>query len=258
MWRRRIHEALDVQHAHDPLGRVVQPALAAMVLANVALAIAETVPGVAQRLPAPLRWFELFSMGVFAIEYALRLWTSAELTPFARPWTGRLRYALTPLMLVDLAVLLLPAWLDLRPLRILRLFRLVRYSKRLMLLLRVVRDRAEELLVAMAMAAILLIIASTAMYWVEHRANPGFDSIPATMWWGVATLTTVGYGDVTPITPLGKVLGGFVALLGVGLFALPAGILAGGFAEELQRLRKERQAGHAGHVPRCPHCGSPL
>jgi voltage-gated potassium channel len=255
MKRERLHEILNAQHLHDPLGRSVQTALGIVVLANVALAIAETVPGISARLPRPLHYFETFSLGIFLVEYLLRLWTAVEIPRFQRPVWGRLRYAATPLMLVDLAVLVLPAWLDLRPLRILRMIRLVRYSTRLMLLLRVVRDRAEELIVAVAMAGMLLIIASSAMYWVEHRFNPGFNSIPATMWWGVATLTTVGYGDVTPITPQGKLLGGFVALLGVGLFALPAGILAGGFAEELQRLRKERTAGHE---RRCPHCGGPL
>ena len=87
------------------------------------------------------------------------------------------------------------------------------------------------------------------MYYIENQAQPeGFSSIPAAMWWGVATLTTVGYGDIYPITPLGKFLGSIIAMLGIGMFALPAGILASGFAEAL-RLRKKRI---------CPNCGEEI
>ena len=101
---------------------------------------------------------------------------------------------------------------------------------------------------------IMLIFASSVMYYVENEAQPeAFSSIPETMWWGVATLTTVGYGDVTPVTPLGKLLGGAVALIGVGLFALPAGILAGGFADALEQGREAKAAKSV-----CPHCGESL
>lgn len=256
MNQKRLHELLDVQRSSDRLGRKISLGLAALVAVNVAAAVGETVSGFRELAPRALSWFEWFSFAVFALEYAARLWACPADARYAHPLFGRLRYAVTPLMLVDLAVLVLPAWFDLRPLRVLRLFRLARYSRRVMMLVHVIRERRDELFVSVAIALMLLVASSTAMYWVERGANPRFDSIPATMWWGVATLTTVGYGDVTPITPLGKVLGGMVALMGVGMFALPAAILAGGFAEALQRMRKER-GGEA--TPRkCPHCGKAI
>jgi voltage-gated potassium channel len=256
MNRARLFELLDVQRKDHRADQWVSLGLAVLVVANVTVAIAETVPGVKELAPAAFRGFELFSLVVFGLEYLGRVYSCTSEPRYAHPITGRLRYALTPLMLVDLAVLVLPYWFDARPLRILRLVRLARYSRRLMLLVDVVRDRRDELFVSVAVALMLLVASSSAMYWVEKDENPRFDSIPATMWWGVATLTTVGYGDVTPITPLGKVLGGFVALIGVGMFALPAGILAGGFSEALQQARKERASWR--EPARCPHCGKPI
>ena len=256
MKRARVHELLDVQRRSDPVGERVSLFLAALVLANVAVAIATTVEGCEALAPRFFLWFERASIAIFAVEYLARLWSCPEDPRYAHPILGRLRFALTPLMLVDLLVLALPTTGDLRPLRILRLIRLARYSRRLMLLVDVVRERRDELFVSVAVALMLLVAASTAMYWVERGDNPRFDSIPATMWWGVATLTTVGYGDVTPVTPLGKILGGVVALLGVGMFALPAGILAGGFSEALQKLRRERESWR--EPAHCPHCGKVL
>ncbi|MEZ6015486.1 MAG: ion transporter [Planctomycetota bacterium] len=255
MSKQRVHELLDVQRSVDRAGSWVTGILAVLVVLNVGVAIAETVPGFTERAPRLLNAFEVASFSVFGLEYLARLWSCTADARYRSAVLGRARYALTPLMLIDLGVLVMP-YFDLRPLRILRLIRLGRYSRRLMLLVDVVRERRDELFVSVGVALLLLVASSSAMYWVERGVNDRFDSIPATMWWGVATLTTVGYGDVTPITPLGKVLGGMVALIGVGMFALPAGILAGGFAEALQRLRKERESWREpGH---CPHCGQAL
>ena len=105
----------------------------------------------------------------------------------------------------------------------------------------VISKRKEELLVTLTIVCVMLILASSLMYYVEHEAQPeAFTSIPETMWWGVATLTTVGYGDVYPITGMGKVLGAFIAILGVGIFALPAGIVASGFEQELRLKFKDK------------------
>ena len=111
----------------------------------------------------------------------------------------------------------------------------------------VLRDRREELYVTIFVLLIMLVIASSLMYFVENEAQPeAFSSIPSAMWWGMVTLTTVGYGDAYPVTSAGKVLGAAIALMGIGMFALPAGILGSGFAEEIQRRKK-------GNL--CPHCG---
>jgi len=126
-----------------------------------------------------------------------------------------------------------------------------RYSEALKTFGIVLKRRKEELLMAVFSVLILLVIASSLMYFVENEAQPeAFSSIPVAMWWGVVTLTTVGYGDVYPITAAGKLLGAIMALLGIGMFALPAGILASGFAEEIQRRQKKRRI--------CPHCGKDI
>jgi voltage-gated potassium channel len=138
----------------------------------------------------------------------------------------------------------------LRIFRLLRLLKLGRYHSSLGLLGKVLKNRREELTISLVLVLMLVVVASTLMYALEHQAQPkAFSSIPAAMWWGVVTMTTVGYGDVYPVTAAGKLVAGLSLLLGVGLFALPAGILASGFSEELGRERP---------MPVCPHCGKPL
>ncbi len=114
----------------------------------------------------------------------------------------------------------------------------------------VMKERIGDLTVSFFALFILLILASSLMYFVEHEAQPEvFSSIPSAMWWGVITLTTVGYGDVYPVTALGRFIGAIIAILGIGMFALPAGILASGFAKQLQRRHQHKT---------CPHCGKDL
>ena len=113
---------------------------------------------------------------------------------------------------------------------------------------RVFVSKKNELLITVFAVFLLLLMASSIMYYVEHEAQPEvFASIPHSMWWGIITLTTVGYGDVFPITLLGKIFNGMIAFLGIGLFALPAGILASAFAEEMNK--------HHNGATQCPHCG---
>jgi voltage-gated potassium channel len=233
-----------------------------LILLNVLAVVLATVEPVAARIGPVLHWFEVFSIAVFSIEYLLRVWSCTAQDRYAHPVFGRLRYAVTPMALVDLLAVL-PFYapflirVDLRFLRALRLLRLTRllklgrYSESLRTVTRVIRAKKGQLSVAVFVVAIMLVVASSGMYYLEHDAQPRtFSSIPAAMWWGVVTLTTVGYGDIYPVTTLGKVVGAMIALLGVGLFALPAGILASGFAEELQSQRAEEKT--------CPHCGREL
>ena len=134
----------------------------------------------------------------------------------------------------------------------LRVLKLGRYSKSLTLLGRVLKAKTADLLTSVFGLSLLLVITSSVMYYVEHPAQPeSFSSIPASMWWSVSTLTTVGYGDMLPVTVLGKVAASIIAVLGVGLFALPAGILASGFSDEKER----RRAADASSPPRC---GQPI
>lgn len=146
--------------------------------------------------------------------------------------------------------------LDLRFLRVVRMMRVFRlakvgrYSESIRMLKTVAAARKEQLLCTLVLLVVLLVMAASMMYFAENPAQPEtFSSIPAAMWWAVATLTTVGYGDVYPVTVLGKVMASVIAVLGVGMFALPTGILGAGFVEKLDRRRKPTK---------CPHCGETI
>jgi len=156
--------------------------------------------------------------------------------------------------------------LDLRFIRILRLFRIVRvlkighYAESVKTFERVFSRKKEELF--MALFLVFLVLCSSLMYSAEHLVQPDkFGSIPEAMWWGISTLATVGYGDVVPITPVGKFIGGTVALLGVAVYALPTAILPAGFTQELSSKHKNvdhHTVNEKGGVKVCPHCGREL
>lgn len=189
---------------------------------------------------------------VFLIEYLLRLWTSAENPAFGGGWRGYLRYALSPAALIDLfamSTLFLTFYGS--ETAILRLFRLVRilslaklgrYSTAIRAIGQAIHSRRYELLMSLMIAVILLLVSSTLLYIIEGDRQPAaFGSIPRAMWWSIATLTTVGYGDVIPSTPLGKMLAGVTAITGIGLIAMPTGILAAAFSDAIQRHHREEE-----------------
>jgi voltage-gated potassium channel len=245
-WRREVHDILEVGGDAHPAGRLVNAFIVVLIFLNAIAFAAETVDHLADRYGRYFDSFNVFSVAVFSIEYLLRLWSAVDIPMLSRmkPWRARLRFALRPLMLIDLFAVL-PfyfSWLvpmDLRVLRVLRLFRLlklVRYSPALQTLGRVIAEEYRALLGALLIILVLLLFASTAAYFLERDAQPDkFGSVPAAAWWALATLTTVGYGDIVPVTPFGKLLGGLVMLLGVGMIALPVAIIATGFSQESSR-----------------------
>ena len=266
--RQRVWELLDV--SEDPQSGVadwdwVDVILLVLILLNVLAVILETVKSLQLRFGTEFRVFEVISVGVFSVEYAARIWACTADPRYRQPIIGRLRYVSGFDGLVDLLAILpfyitlaLPAAaLDLRILRVLRLLRfarvlkLGRYSDSLGRMKRVIGARRGDLGVALAAVGVVLILASSAIYYVEVDTQPDvFTSIPAAMWWGISALTTVGYGDITPVTPLGKFLGGIIQLLGIAIFALPAGIIAAGYEEESRR--------NAAGPGICKSCGRPL
>lgn len=255
--RRRVYDVLDASRAGDRASLLTNAVIGGLILANATAVVAYTVGPVAARYGSAIRAFDAFCVAVFAVEYVLRLWSVTADPRYSRPIVGRLRFAATPYALIDLLAIL-PFFLPVvfgdpgapRLLRLARLFRmlkLVRYSASLRLIAVVFRRERDELLVVAAAMFAVLVLSSSAMYFVERSAQPEtFSSIPAAMWWGITTLTTLGYGDVYPVTPLGRVLGGVVAVLGVAIFALPTAILVEGFREEL---------GRSDETVECPHCG---
>lgn len=184
----------------------------------------------------------------FLLEFLLRLWSIPEQNPSRSTTGNRVRYIFSIMGFVDIASFL-PFFLLLSGtystsvmmlLQLMRLFKLTRYSPAFTLLGDVLRDEAESLLVSMMLMFIIFIIASVGIYSFEHARQPeAFASIPHAMWWAIVTLTTVGYGDITPVTAAGKIFATLITIVGVGLVSLPAGIIASGFTEQL-RLRRER------------------
>lgn len=211
--------------------------------------------------------FEVFSVIVFSAEYAGRILVCRMDPKYANRRYAPLRFVLSPMMLVDLAAIL-PfflafAALDLRFIRIIRLlrlfrlFKLNRYSESMQTLVEVLKAKVSDLAVSFFILFIVLIFASSLMYNAEYEAQPEvFSSIPASMWWGIITLTTIGYGDIYPVTVLGKVIGGLISILGIAVYAIPAGILASAFTDELRKKRQEKQKAKGKKT--CPHCGKEI
>jgi len=248
--KKRIYEILEIAAVGDKISKLFDVFIITLITLNVIAVILATVEKLNIEYQYYFRIFEVFSVIIFTIEYLLRLWTCTVNKNFRNSITGRIKYIFTPFEIIDLLAILpfyLPMIipLDLRFIRAVRLFRLFRlfkmgrYSKALSILKKVLKEKKEELILVIFIVFLLLIIFSSLMYFIEKEAQPeAFSSIPEAMWWGIITLTTVGYGDVYPITPLGKVLGALIAFLGIGMFALPAGILGSGLIEATQRKKK--------------------
>jgi voltage-gated potassium channel len=261
--QRRLHALLDGRpEAGDRLDVLCYYLQLGVIVAAVSVLIVGTVPSIEARWGRALRAFDVVVGLLFLLEYLARLWTAPVDPRYRDGWRGRLRYARSPLALLDLVAviaLLVPHLpIDLRQARLARLFALLRigklgrFGRSVSMAMHMIRSRRDDLLVAFAGLAFVLLIGSTIMYFVEHEAQPDkFSSIPETLWWGVVTLTTVGYGDVYPVTVLGRILGGLFAVLGIASFALPTAILGAAFMEELQRSREQRDEA------RCPTCGQP-
>ena len=230
-----------------------------------------TVRSVFLAAPIFFNTLEGASVAIFTVECLMRLWACTFAPKYAHPVFGRIRFAFSALPLIDLMAIapfyVVPLLhledLDLRFLRAVRLFarvaRLARYSTGVRSLGAVLDSRKNELLTVVAMLSLLLVLASSLMFFAENEAQPDkFSSIPEAMSWSIITLATVGYGDVIPVTLEGRIIAALIAVLGIGMFALPAGILGSGFLEEMQQRREELQPGQLEESRLCPHCGEEL
>jgi len=245
----------------DRFTRGFQIFMVCLIVVNVIVVIIETEDTIADNLKSFFYPFEIFSVTIFTIEYVLRISVCTLDPKYKGKKFTRLRFVLTPMMLIDLLAILpffLPFFIaDLRFIRVIRLFRLfrlfklARYSEPLQTLGEVLKSKAGDLAVAFFVLFIVLIFASSLMYHVENKAQPEvFSSIPASMWWGVVTLTTIGYGDTVPVTPVGKILAAGIALLGIAVYAIPTGIMASAFTEQMHKKRIKSK--------NCPHCGKEI
>lgn len=257
----KVYLLLNPAKGHGRWDKVIDTFLVTLITLNIVAVILETVDNIFNAYTLFFRVFERFSVYVFSVEYVLRLWVCTCETKYKHPITGRLKWIFSFGALIDLLAFIpfyLPLKLDLRVIRILRLFRFLRifklgrYLNATKMISHVFKAKKRELILCLIVTLFLIIIASSFMYFAENQAQPDkYSSIPATMWWCVTTLTTVGYGDVFPVTTLGKILTAFIAILGIGMFALPAGILASGFSDEFQRSKEKKKS-------ICPHCGKEI
>lgn len=256
-FKNRVWELLERPAPDDRWSRLFDYFLIALILISVTGVTLSTVPSIAARYPLFLGFVETCTVTIFALELLLRLWV-ADLKYKGRATFPRLAYLLSTQGVVDV-VAVLPFYLQLfvaEPSSILgilctlRILKLVRYSPALATLSTVIVQERHALLGAVTTILMALLFSSSVIYVVERVHQPeAFGSIPASMWWGISTLTTVGYGDVTPLTPLGRFFGGVVAILGVGMFALPAGVLSSGFMKEMKQRRFLRTAELVASVP---------
>lgn len=241
--KRRVWELVETAEGDDLASRLVDLFIISLIVANVMVVILDSVPGLVSPWRDMVRRFELFSVFVFTVEYLLRVWSSTSEPQFAHPVWGRLRFATTPLALVDFVAIapfylpwILPSGLlflrVLRLVRLLRVYKFGRYSEAPRLVVRAVRRRRAELLAAVFVLLLLLVSMASLLYLVESPGRPDvYSSIPESMWWSILALT--GNGQVAPITVLGRLIASVIAIMGVGLFAVPAGLLASSFTEEL-------------------------
>lgn len=260
--KQRVFRVIQPADGYWP-SRVFDLCVMLLILASVFSVFAETFD-LPRRVIVSIENFEVVASIAFSIEYALRVWTADLLFPDLSPCRARLRFARSGMALVDL-VAILPFWLPMlmpghllglravRLVRLLRVLKLNRYMEAMAAIGEVFRNRARELAASFLFIFLLMILSSLLMYHAEHAAQPGrFCNAFSGLWWAVATLTTVGYGDIYPITAMGRFLGAIIALLGIGLVAIPTGILSSGFIEHFSH------SGDKGSPARCPHCGKPL
>lgn len=265
--KKKVHGLLHPEIVGDKhWDKVINVFIIVLIILNVIAVILETVKSIHDQYSEFFHYFDLVSVIIFTIEYVLRVWSSNHEEKYKHRFWGRIKYMLSPGALVDL-IAIVPSYLHafigldlrilrmLRLLRIFRLFRLTAYTESAHMITNVFKRRKNELGLSFVLAIFLIIIASCIMYFAEHlsptEGTSQFKSIPHTIWWSVVTLTTTGYGDMYPITGLGKAMASVIMLTGVAFFAIPAGILSAGFQEEFRKNKAIK-------THRCPNCGEHL
>jgi voltage-gated potassium channel len=286
--RRRLSGLFDDDAPQTLTKQTFNVLLATLIIVNVAAVIMESVEPIRARYAAVFTSIEVFATAFFAIEYVLRVWTSVDYRSgrFRQPFLGRLNYMRGFFPFIDL-VAVLPAVLgmlgagDLRVLRLLRLLRMLKLTRRSTVfgvLWAVLVEEAHAIAALIFVICLTLTVSGALMYMIEGAAQPTvFTSIPAAMWWAIETITTVGYGDIVPVTLAGRILAGVISVIGIGTLALFSGLITAGYLNQL-RLRREQNPGgqkfhtapnlHSGlHLHRpgktadphvCPHCGNAL
>ncbi len=245
--RQNVFHSLEIAKDDGGISRVVDYFLIALISGSVIAVILESIPSIEAKYEHALSLFEVITVSVFSVEYLLRVWSSIERdTPTSKSaLRSRLRYMVSFHAIIDI-IAILPFYLltfglfgsvdmrFLRAVRLLRVLKLTRYSAAMNMVFITFRENGRALAAAFLILLTVMLLAASGMYYFERESQPeDFGSIPAAMWWAFATLTTVGYGDVTPITVGGKVFGAMITVVGIGMVALPTSILASGYTQQL-------------------------
>ncbi|TCI84979.1 ion transporter [Tenacibaculum sp. M341] len=265
MIKQKIALLFDNEKDDSKSEKLIEHFISWLIIINMIAIVLESYDEINKHYSHFFYFLELFSIIVFSLEYLVRIWVADIIYPELSKIKARLKYVTSFMGIIDLAAILpffLPYFIkiDLRILRTLRLFRLLRllklkrYFKSLSVIKNVMIKTKNEIIVTIFLVFVLLILASTLMYDIEKNAQPdAFQNIGQAMWWAVATLTTVGYGDIYPVTGIGKILSAFIALLGVGIVALPTGIISSAYIEEIRNLKNKKEQQSC-----CPHCGKEI
>jgi voltage-gated potassium channel Kch len=250
--RQQVHALLTPGVAGGRLHELVDLFMVTWVLVAVVAVVLESVAALQAGWAVAFAVVDALAVAVFCAEYLLRLYASAEDQPDRPPWRVRLRAAFSPAMVVDLLAIVpffIEAYfehlVDLRFLRVFRLLRLVkltRYTGATRTLSSAVKREWPMIATSAFIMLLLVVLAASLGFLFEHEAQPDkFENIPQSIYWAVITLASVGYGDIAPITPMGRFVTVVLALLGIGIFAVPAAVLSSAFNDQLRRDREALQ-----------------
>ncbi len=247
--KNRVYQIIEKNDSKDILNRIFNYGILTLIVLTIISVVLESFQEFAIKYNNEFEYFEVISVMVFTVEYFLRIWIADIRYSNYNKLKAKIFYVFTFMAMIDLLSILpfyLPMVLpfDLRVLRMFRLtrlfriFKLNRYSKALNIIGKVIKDKKEELIATIFIMVFIILISATLIYYIEYDIQPSaFPNIVASFWWAIATLTTVGYGDVYPITVLGKILASIIAVTGIGLVALPTGIISSSFMDEIKKIR---------------------
>lgn len=262
--QKRVFEIIQCAGPGDIASRFFDSAIVFLIVLSVIAIMIDTFP-LSVSAKAFVRYMDTAAAVVFSLEYLLRIWTAPCLYPRLSPAGARLRYMISFMALIDLLAVLpfyLPRIfpLSLQALRLLRLgkllevFKINRYTDALKTVASVFKRKSSQLLSSMFVILLLIVLASTLMFHAEHSVQPDkFRTILDSLWWSIATFTTVGYGDIYPVTSVGRFLSAILAFLGIVLVAVPTGIISAGFIEQQKNDPAEEE-----EAQYCPYCGKKL
>lgn len=244
----KVYDLVEAEGEHDWFDH----AIVILVLLNVLAVGLETVHSLIAKFHTEFYIFEVFSIACFTIEYVLRFWACNINPRYDVPW-GRLKFALHPIVIIDL-LSFLPFFLHFKvvDLRHLQMFKMIRYSESIKHVVKIIKSQSKALLSGIILITMLMTVSGSLLYYTEHTAQPTvFTSIPASLWWAIVTITTLGYGDMFPVTILGKIFAALTAVTGIGLFALPAAIMGAAFIDHLKEQREKLNP-----PKHCSNCGA--